>query len=103
AVADAHDARALEVGMAFDDGDVRRAAEPFLDAAGRLRNDFVLARLDARHVDADRAGNRYAEVGGAARHVGGARAGNQWFGGVAAGVDARAPEAVALQNRRFAA
>ena len=79
------------------------AVEPVFDAFVRLAHDRVLARLDALHVDADRAVDDDAEVRGAPRHVGRARAGDERLGGNAPVVDAGAAEALALDDRGLAA
>jgi len=55
-------------------------------------------RLDLLHIDGDRAGDRHAEVGGAAGEVRGIGARHQRLGRRAAGVDARAAEAMALDD-----
>jgi hypothetical protein len=63
--------------VALDQRDVRRILEPVRHAAVRLRDDLVLPRLDARHVDADRTLDHDAEVACAARDVRGAGARDQ--------------------------
>ncbi len=102
-VVDADRARALEAAVALDQRHVRRVAQPVRHAAVRLRDDLVLARLDPRHVDADRTVDHDAEVAGAACDVGGPRARDQRLGRNAADVDARAADALALEDRRLAA
>ncbi len=97
-VADAHPPRALEAGMVVVDRAPLHAPQPFLDALGRAFDEGVLARLDLLHVDAHRAVDDDAEVGGAPRHVSGAGAGDEGLGRGAAGVDAGPAEALALDD-----
>ena len=104
ALADAHRARALEAGVAVDEGEPGRAAKPARQAvATDALHDRVLARLHLRHVDADRRVDGHAVVAAAARDVGGARAGDQRLGRDAAVVDAGAADQLALDERGLAA
>ena len=76
------------------------AAQPVLDAVrARCAETVICARLDARHVDADRAVEHDAVVGAAPRQMGGIGAGDQRLGRHAAGVDAGAAEQLALDQR----
>ena len=77
--------------------------EPVRHAAIRLRDDLVLARLDAGHVDADRTVDHDAEVVAAARDVRGAGARDQRLGRNAADIHTGAADALALEDRRLAA
>src|SRR5262249_13534705 len=65
---------------------------------GRAR-DGVLPRLDAPHVDAERARDVHAELAGTARHVRGVGARDQGLGRDASRVDARTAEPPALDDR----
>src|SRR5262249_31350745 len=100
-IADAHDARALEAGVTLDHGYIRSLAEPAFDALRRLGDDFVLARLHLRHLDANRAVDRHARGRGAACNPGRAGAGDKGLGRNAADVDASAAETIALDDRRL--
>src|SRR5262249_43235873 len=64
---DAYRMRTLEAAVAGDELHVRRVPHPVRHAFVGLANDAVLARLDARHVDADRSPDHDAEVAAAAR------------------------------------
>src|SRR6185312_16138023 len=77
---------------------VPAAAQPFLEAAARVADDLVLARLDAAHVDAHLAGDVHAVRARRARRVRRAGARHQRLGGRAAVVHARAAELRALDD-----
>ena len=94
----ANRARALETGVSFDVGKSVGFAEPAHEPVGRVAHDRVLARFHRRHVDADRRADAHTEVRCAARDVRGSRAGDQGLGRNAAVVDARAADALALDD-----
>jgi hypothetical protein len=102
-VANAHGVRAFETPVALNDRDIRRATEPLLHIAGRLTDDVVLARLHARHIDANATVDRDAEQRRMPGDVSGAGACDQRLGRDASGIDARTAEALALENRGLAA
>src|SRR5687768_6543430 len=89
--------------MPFVYGQVAGLVQPVDESLPRLVHYRILARLDARHVDTDRARDRDSEVGAAARDVRGPRARDQRLGGNAADVDARAAVELALDDRGFSA
>ncbi len=97
-VADPQRVRILEAGMTANDGAAVHAVKPVFDALAVAEHDLVFARLDFRHVHADRAGAD-AEVGAAPGQVRGVRAGHQCLGGDAAGVDAGPADQLALHHR----
>ena len=90
--------RADEAGMAPDQAQVLRPADPLVEAFDRLADHRVLARLHRLHVDAHRPGI-HPPVGGAPGDVGGAGARDQGLGRDAAVVDAGAAEVLALDER----
>ena len=73
--------------------------QPALDAAAGLAGDRVLARLHLLHVHHRAALDYHAVLGGATRGLRGISAGHQRLGRRAAGVDAGAAKAVALDHR----
>ena len=88
--------------MALEHGNVGSALEPLLDAVRGATGDFVLARLDALHVDLDRCVDHDSVIGGVPRQVRRIRAGNQRLGRHAAGVDTGAAEVIAFDDGHFA-
>src|SRR6185312_7804211 len=90
--------RPHEAAVTLVDGAVLAALERSFDAPGRLADDVVLAGLDAFHVGLDLAGAGEAVVRAAARHMHGVGARDHGLGRRAAGVDAGAAEAVALDD-----
>src|SRR5438876_31354 len=98
-VADAHGIGGFEAGVAA----IKRAAlhpgDPAFEIAAGVVRHLVLARLDLLVVDADRAGERHAIIGGAAGKMRGIGARHHRLGRHAAGVDAGAADELALDQR----
>lgn len=97
-VTDPHGVRIGEYRVPADDGAAVHALEPVFDTLAVVEHDLVLAGLDFRHVHADLAGAD-AVVGAAARQVRGMRGGHQRLGRDAPGVDARAADQFAFDDR----
>lgn len=99
--ADGQRMRAGEARVAIEDGNVIRAAQPFLDAIARFADDLVLARLDRRQIDGDRAADLHTQIGGVARHVSRAGAGHIRLGRRAADIHTGPAEGRAFDDRGF--
>ena len=97
--ADRHRLRRGEACVPLIDGDHGIASQRLLDAAVGEAQHIVLARLDLPHVDGDGAWDRNAVISGAAGEMRGIGTRHQRLGRRAAGVDAGAAEAVALDDR----
>ena len=91
--------RADESGVADDHLYILQAAHPRFDTLARLRDDAVLARFHACHVDAERS-DVEAVLRATLRLADGPCAGHQGLRGHATDVDARASEVVAFDHRR---
>ena len=83
--------------MTANDGAAVHAVKPVFDTLAVAQHDGVFARLDFRHVHADRSGAD-PEVGAAAGQMRGLCAGHQCLGRDASGVDAGAADQLALHH-----
>src|SRR5580698_2301177 len=99
--ADAYLLGGLEAALTLVHGAVCHTSQPALDAGSRLPRNRVLPRLDELHIDTHRAIVDYSVLGRAANHVGRIRTCDHRLGGCAAGVDTRAAEQFALNDRNF--
>ena len=88
----------FEAGVTEDQRAAVHALQPGLVADATMFGDFAGPGVDARHVDADVAGDHHAIVGGATGQVGGVGAGDEGFGRGAPGVDAGAADQVAFDD-----
>src|SRR5882757_2855483 len=91
--------RRHEARVAAVDAGILEGRKRSLDTAVGETDDVVFPRLDALHVDLDLAAGAETEVGAAPRGVHGIGAGDQGLGGRAAGIDAGAAKAIALDDR----
>ena len=96
-VADTDAGRRQEVGLTHDEGAVRHAAQPALNARSGVTNDLVLAGHDGGEIDANRPGAQ-AEVAGAPREVSRVGAGDGGLSCRAARIDAGAADELALDD-----
>ena len=90
-----------EARVAAIDAGVLEGRERSFDATVGETDDVVFSCLDALHVDLDVSRGAEAELGAAPRQMHGVGAGDQRLGGRAAGIDAGAAEATALDDRDF--
>ena len=97
-VADPQRVRVLESGMPADERATVHALQPAFDTGAVGQHDFVLARLDFRHVHADRSGSD-AVLRPAPGQLRGVRARDKRLGRNASVVDAGAADVLALHYR----
>jgi hypothetical protein len=91
----------LQSGVALVHGAVCHTSQPGLDAGSRRLRNRVFPGLDELHVNAHRAIVDDSEVDCSTSHVGRIRACHHSLRGCTAGVDTRAAEQFALNDRNF--